>query len=271
MIKGINGNPYIGLDQYIDVQKFQELHPEICKGFALAREFAKEGTWITPGMDPKDSSYILNWKPIFQAFAEYQALPEDHPIKVQGREIFPTNFKDYKQRNLFTRYLKLTLEAYDPYVYYFLWEEGDWNHRGDTKVKTEESKFFPGVVDWVENLVKTNVFSQIGRVIFFLCDHDGISFEHRDLQANNGIMDSRHYTEHRNEFIHIRPRTKRGFYIWDPETKDKTYVNSHAAFWNDQDWHGGEVVKTQEYSLRVDGVFTDEFRKKLGIDHLKSY
>ncbi len=41
MIKGINGAPYIDLDQFIDVKGFQDLHPEICKGFALAREYAK--------------------------------------------------------------------------------------------------------------------------------------------------------------------------------------------------------------------------------------
>ena len=49
------------------------------------------------------------------------------------------------------------------------------------------------------------------------------------------------------------------------------YINSNAAFWNDQDWHGGEINKEQEYGLRIDCVFTDEFRKKLGIDHLSNY
>lgn len=271
MIRGIGGKPYIDIEPFIDIKGFRSLHPEICKGFALAREYAKEGTWLIPGIDQRDASYVINWKPIYQAFAEYQALPEDHPIKIHGADIFPTNFKDYKQRNIFTRYLKATLDAYDPYVYYFLWEEGEWDDRGDKKMKTAESKFFPGLTSWVESLVATNVFSQIGRVICFLCDHDGTPFEHRDLQSKNGIFKSNEYTNHRNEFIHLRYRTKRGFYIWDPEEKNKIYLNTHAAFWNDQDWHGGEIVKTQEYGIRIDGVFTDEFRKKLSIDHLEYY
>jgi hypothetical protein len=269
MIRGIDHKPYIALDPYLDVEGFTKLHPEICKGFALARDYAKEGTWMSPGFKFDDMSYTINWKPIYQAFEEYQKLPDTDPIKIEGQKIFPTDFKDYKQRNLFTRYLKAALGANDPYIYYFLWEEGDWDNRNAERKPTAIQEFFPGVVEWVHNLVDTNVISRIGRVIFFLCDHNGIAFEHRDLDGKNG--DEQGYTNHRNEFIHIRFRTRRGFYIWDPEKKNKHYINSNAAFWNDQDWHGGEHSNEQEYGMRVDCVFTDEFRKKIGIDHLDTY
>ena len=269
MIKGINGNPYVNLDPYLDIKGFKDLHPEICKGFALAREYAKEGTWMSPGFKFDDMSYILNWKPIYQAFAEYQALPDDHPIKVQGSEIFPTDFKDYKQRNLFTRYLKGVLGANDPYNYYFLWEEGSWDERNAERKPTEEQQYFPGVVRWVENLVNEGIIDRIGRVIFFHCDHNGHAFEHRDLDGKNG--NEQGYSNHKNEFIHIRYRTKRGFYIWDPESQNKHYINSNAAFWNDEDWHGGEHSNEVEYGLRIDCTFTPEFRKILGINHLESY
>ena len=271
MIRGIGGRPYINLDPFIDVEGFKKLHPEICRGFALARDYAKEGTWMAPGFDWKDASYIMNWKPIYKAWEEYQKLPEDHPIKIAGRDLVPKNFGDYKQRNIFTRFLKTTLDANDPYIYYFLWNEGDWNERNATRQRTEESKFFPRVVEWVENLQEQGMIDRIGRVIFFHCDHNGRAFEHRDLDANNGIHDDKQYSPHNNEFIHIRYRTKRGFYVWDPEQQNKHYVNSNAAFWNDQDWHGGEESKEIEYGLRVDCKFTKEFRIKLGIDHLEMY
>jgi hypothetical protein len=161
------------------------------------------------------------------------------------------------------------LGAKDPYIYYFLWNEGDWDNRNSERHLTEESKHFPGLVTWIKNLVDQNIISQIGRVIFFHCEHDGQPFEHRDLDGKLG--DQQGYSDHRNEFIHIRYNTKRGFYIWDPETKNKVYINSNAAFWNDQDWHGGEINREQEYGLRIDCVFTDAFRKKLGIDNLQNY
>ena len=122
MIRGIGGKPYISLDEHLDIQGFKKLHPEICRGFALAREYAKEGTWMSPGFNIKDMSYTLNWKPIYQALEEYKALPADHPIRLNGDDLY-ANIKDYKTRNKFTRYLKAVLGAKDPYIYYFLWEE----------------------------------------------------------------------------------------------------------------------------------------------------
>jgi hypothetical protein len=271
MIRGIGGKPYINLDPFLDIEGFKNLHPEICKGFALAKDYAKEGTWMSPGFNWKDTSYIINWKPIHKAYEEFQALPDDHPIKIEGNKIFPKDFSNYRDRNIFTRYLKLTLGANDPYIYYFLWNEGDWNNRNSQRQITELQEFFPGVTSWVKNLETNKIISQIGRVIFFHCDHNGRAFEHRDLDAKNGIYEKNFYTPHRNEFIHIRYRTKRGFYIWDPDSENKIYINSHSAFWNDQDWHGGEESKEIEYGLRIDCKFTDEFRKRLSIDHLENY
>jgi hypothetical protein len=271
MIRGIGGKPYISLDEHLDVKGFIDLHPEICRGFALARDYAKEGTWMKPGFDWKDASYAIHWKPIYKAVEEYLALPKDHPIRVNGDDLYLADLSNFKNRNTFTRYLKMTMGASDPYTYYFLWEQGNWNQRNAVRQPTEESQYFPGVVRWVNGLVEQNIISQIGRVLFFHCDHNGLGFEHRDLDADNGVFSKDSYTAHNNEFIHIRYRTKRGFYIWDPNTQNKHYVNSHAGFWNDQDWHGGDSIDEQDYALRVDCVFTDEFRKKLSIDHLEHY
>ena len=152
----------------------------------------------------------------------YKDLPENDPIKISGKELFPKDFKDYKQRNLFTRYLKSALGANDPYIYYFLWEEGNWDIRDSQRKKTEESKYFPNVVKWVENLVQQNIISHIGRVIFFHCEHDGKAFEHRDMYAIPG--ETQDYKDNPNEFIHVRNNTKRGFYLWDPEKRSKTYL-----------------------------------------------
>jgi hypothetical protein len=267
-IKGINNLPYIDMEPYLDMETFDNLQPEIIKGFAQSRMFAKEGTWMSPGFTFEDMSYVHNWKPIYQAMEEFNSLPDSDPIKQAGMSLMPKDFKNFQERNVFTRYLKMSLEAYDPYIYYFLWEEGDWDDRPGERQLTEESKFFPSVVEWVLTLKSNGIFDHIGRVMFFHCEHDGIPFEHRDLDARNGMNQT---FPHRNEFIHLRPNTRNQFYLWDPETKNKCSINTRAAWWNDQDWHGGNRVMTQTYSLRIDGKFTEEFRKKLGIDHLESY
>ena len=266
-IHGINNHPYLNMEPYLDMDKFEKLQPEIMSGFALARDCAKEGTWMTPGFTFDNMSYIVNWKPIYKAMEEFMSLPDDDPIKQHGMKLMPSDFKNFHQRNKFTRYLKMAMGAYDPYIYYYLWEEGSWDDRTAPRKLTPEAEHFPNVVKWVESLVG-NVFEDIGRVIFFHCEADGIPFEHRDLDAKNGMDQT---FPHRNEFIHIRPNTKKAFYLWDPETKNKTYLNTRAAWWNDQDWHGGERIMEQSYSLRIDGKFTEEFRKTLGIAHLESY
>lgn len=267
MIKGINNVAYFDMAKYLDMASFDKLQPEIISGFALARENAKEGTWMTPGFTFDDMSYRVSWRPIYEAMQEFMALPDGDPIKQGGMMLMPTDFKNFKERNIFTRYLKMALGAYDPYIYYYLWEEGSWDDRTAPRKLTPEAEHFPNVVRWVESLVGT-VFEDIGRVIFFHCEADGIPFEHRDLDAKNGINVVK---PHRNEFIHVRPNTKKAFYLWDPETKDKTYLNTRAAWWNDQDWHGGERIMEQSYSLRIDGKFTAKFRKQLGVDHIDTY
>jgi hypothetical protein len=267
MLIGINGNPYYNMEPYIDMDQFDKLQPEILTGFALARESAKEGTWMAPGFTYEDMSYQPYWTPIFKAMEQFMVLPDTDPIKIAGMKLMPGDFKNFKERNLFTRYLKMAMGAYDPYIYYFLWEEGSWDDRTAPRTLTSEAEYFPNVVKWVESMVGT-IFEDIGRVIFFHCEADGIPFEHRDLDAKNGMNIVK---PHRNEFIHIRPNTKKAFYLWDPKTKNKTYLNTRAAWWNDVDWHGGERIMEQSYSLRIDGKFTEEFRAKLGINHLDSY
>jgi len=266
MIRGINNKPYFDMEAYIDMDTFDTLQPEIYRGFAEAREFAKEGTWMTPGFTFENMSYQLSWKPIYQSIQDFLALPDDDPIKQGGIDLY-RDFDNFEIRNKFTRYVKMAMGGYDPYIYYFLWEQGSWDDRTAPRKLTPEAKYFPNVVNWVEKMTGS-IFTDIGRVIFFHCEADGIPFEHRDLDAKNGINVVK---PHRNEFIHIRPNTKKAFYIWDPEKKNKIYINTRAAWWNDTDWHGGERIMEQSYALRIDGTFTDEFRKKLGISNLEYY
>jgi len=266
MLIGINGNSYYDMEPYLDMATFDALQPEILTGFALARDQAKEGTWMAPGFTFEKMSYQPNWKPIYQAMNEFMALP-DGPLKQAGLELMPKDFKNFQERNKFTRFLKMAMGAYDPYIYYYLWEEGSWDDRTAPRKLTPEAVYFPETVKWVESLVGT-IFEEIGRVIFFHCEADGIPFEHRDLDAKNGMNQT---FPHRNEFIHIRPNTKKAFYLWDPDAKNKTYLNTRAAWWNDQDWHGGERIMEQSYGLRIDGKFTEEFRTELGIGHLDVY
>jgi hypothetical protein len=146
MINGINGNTYIDMSLYVEMDEFDKLQPEILAGFALAREYAKEGTWMKPGFTFDDMSYKLSWKPIYQSMDEFMELPKDDPIYRAGMALMPKDFKNFQERNVFTRYLKMAMGAYDPYIYYYLWEEGSWDDRTAARKLTPEAEYFPNVV-----------------------------------------------------------------------------------------------------------------------------
>ncbi len=260
MIRGINNKPFINLDPFIDIDAFSSLHHKICRGIVMSVD-KKEGNIVEPG--GFDDAYEFHAKPVFMALQEYHALPEDHEIRVIGREI-----GEYQNRDKFVLYLKLVLGAYDPYQFIFLkTEEGGWATRFEDKEWTKDSEQFPELVTWINNLVTTNVFKSLGRIIIFKAEHDCQMFMHRDLI----LPEETGYFDHKHEFIHLRANLDKPFYMWDPDTNIVHTVNSRATFFNDQDWHSGGKSNKQTYSIRIDGEFTDTFRELIGINHLSHY
>jgi hypothetical protein len=258
MIRGINSQPYLNLDSHIDIDSFKKLHYKICKGLVLSK-YKKEGNLVKPG--GCEQALDQGFKPFFLVIEEYHALPNDHEIKVIGREL-----GELKNRDQFLLFLKLAMGAYDPYQFVFLkTEDGGWETRFEEKTWTPDAELFPELVEWLKTLEGT-VFTHLGRIIFFKAEHDCLMPMHRDL-----ILPEEHdYFDHRHEFLHLRSNLDKPFYIWDGDDT-KVLVESHATFFNDQDWHAGGRVNKQTYSLRVDGVFTEDFRNKIGIGHLAYY
>lgn len=249
MIKGIQGKPYIDLSSLIDHSTFTRLHPDICRGFALGRDDAAVGSLDVPDGFMNLDVYQDSFVPLSKAYKTFLSLPEDHPIRQYGQGL--------NEADLAT-YIKFALRGYDLYSFQFLIDFKDgWRTSDPLHGITSSAKYFPSVVKWIEFLVKTNVFSHIGRAGFFIQEAGGISFEHKDPSVDP------EYPEVLSEFIHIRPNLNRPFYIRDKDTNEKHYINSCIGYWNDQDWHGGDSVLQPSYSFRVDGVFTDEFRKKV--------
>lgn len=258
MIRGINSLPYIDLDNHIDMHGFSALHYEMCKGIVMA-DHKKEGNMVKPAAVEQ---YKFEFKPLFKALEEYHALPDNHEIKKIGLEI-----GEYKNRDKFMLFLKLAMGAYDPYQFIFLkTEDGGWETRFEEKAWTADIKYFPNVKTWIEQQLQDKVFKTIGRIIIFKAEHDCLMPMHRDLLE--GESD---YYPHRHEFIHLRPNLDKPFYIQDPEKNTAVPVKSRACFFNDLDWHAGGRVNKQTYSMRIDGVFSDCFRKQIDIAHIENY
>lgn len=249
MIKGINGKPYVDLSNLIDHNSFLKLHPEICRGFAIASDQAAIGNLDVPDGFMNLKVYNDAFIPLHKAYEEYLNLPTDHPIKTYGQNLDDPELAIY---------LKFALKSFDLYSYHFPIDfTAGWRKSNPLHGIQPCSGYFPKVIEWVNGLVDQNVFSHIGRAAFFLQEAGGISFEHKDPSVDP------EFPEVLSEFIHIRPNLNRPFYVRDNTTLEKHYINTCIGYWNDQDFHGGDPVMEPSYAFRVDGIFTDEFRKKI--------
>lgn len=237
-ITGINNQPYLDLKDYIDLQSYDNLHSEICRGFVKANHLIINGSQvinngsINPG----------NFKPLYDAYKELQALPNNDPLKQAAHGL------DYNQ---LTTYLKYAFGGYDLYSRYVLFEDCT-----DKIILGEVAEYFPNVIQWIKDL-EGPVFRTIQGATFFLLEAGGVPFEHHDPATT---AESLKWVP---EFIHIKTDLDRPFYLKDSVSKEKTYINTRVSWWNERDWHGGEPILRPTYTFRIDGLFTDEFKKRI--------
>lgn len=250
-MQGINKLPYINCEKFIDIKNLKNMNLEICSGIALSE--IKAGTY-GPGVIEEEK------------FNNFLKIKSKMLTDVSANS-YRWKSMDHNQQNIFS---KLYFGLYNPSTVVYLREskpnvnplyayvnKHDENYYGWTK----NIDLFPNLKIWLDNL-KGNIFKTYGRILFFIHEHDCELLKHRD-----GIM----YQPHKNEFLWLNPMDIKKFYIFDEEKNIKHYVESSAAFFNDLDVHGGDKNNNMTWSLRIDGIFTEKFRKKIKIDKLNYY
>ena len=237
-ITGIRNRPYFDLKDHIDLQSYDNLHSEICRGFVKASHLIINGSQII-----NDGSINPgNFKPLYEAYKDFQSLPYSDPLKQAAQGL------DYNQ---LTTYLKYAFGGYDLYSRYVLFEECK-----EEIILGEIAEYFPNVIKWIKDL-KGPIFQTIQGASFFLLEAGGIPYEHRDPATSEESLKCT------PEFLHIKTDLDRPFYLIDPATREKTYITTRASWWNERDWHGGEPILRPTYNFRIDGVFTNEFKERL--------
>ena len=239
-----NSQLFIDLEKHIDLTEWDNLKPEICRGIATAKDLAWDGIHFTYGViRPLAQGITVN--PLWHVVKTWKELPEDNPLKLAGRDL---------NHNQLTEYLKYSFGAYDFYCVYPV--------VGEENVLGECSKHFPGLVKWIQSLVDSGIFESLYQVNLITVDSGGIPWEHSDpatLETSSSTL---------SEFIHIKTDCDRPFYIIDPDTNERVFMNTRAAWWNETVWHGGLPIQRPTYTLRINGIFTDEFRTKIGAKNI---
>ncbi len=247
----INGQYWINTDQFIDIERLKSIELDIIKGICMTvphhHKIAVYGFTVLEKPNWASVDHLLHH------------VYKDKYAKTYN-ELW-TEIKDITQRmeavKLFT---KLAFGVYSGGVNVVLRRESDYtlkNHSQHCK-DTVASLCFPSLMSYLDSLP----FSEVGRAVIFLNDHDLGTPIHTDGFPGG---------KHTNDFLWLSTNLSKKFFIYDKTTCTKHYVASHSAFFNEHDWHGSDGVSEMNFSIRVDGVFTPEFKDQLGISHLTDY
>jgi hypothetical protein len=115
---------------------------------------------------------------------------------------------------------------------------------------TPEAEEFSELMDFIATLP----FEAMGRILVIYDDAGTEVPAHRDhLDAD--IC---------HEFVWFRTNLRKPFYVLNHVTGEKLYVQSYSAWFDTvNQFHGADAGEGLTFSIRVDGRFTDEFRKQI--------
>lgn len=120
--------------------------------------------------------------------------------------------------------------------------------RTDLWRRTEDAELFSELMSFIDTLP----FDGTGRIIIMYDDSGRPVSAHRD-------HDSAHLC---HEFIWFRTNFDKPFFMLNPESGEKLYVRSHAAWFDTvNQYHGADGTGGLSFSIRVDGRFNADFRR----------
>ncbi|HVF95311.1 MAG TPA: hypothetical protein VM900_13440 [Sphingomonas sp.] len=117
-----------------------------------------------------------------------------------------------------------------------------------------EAQAFAPLMDFIATLP----FAATGRILI-MYDGDGRAVSaHKDHDS----------AELCHEFIWLRTNRSKPFYMLDPATGERAYVEGYAAWFDTvNQFHGADASGKLSFSIRVDGVFSDSFRSRIPFPH----
>ncbi len=281
----LNGKPFITLDNYLPIEKMLSLKHEWEFLLSSNQHNIRTGVWNAGGHSPEDyanTPAIHREKGLL--YYVYRKANEERKTDLELDKHL-SHFEKVGDQHGLSRYLKLRYKAFDPYnvlnirkttgpfyaadAYTFTDKEWDMYHWVDYIDQ------FPNLKNFIENDLPLD---RIGVVTVFYNEHFVPQCYHRDFNYFPYEMGNKPESfPHRQELIWFRFELDRPFYLFDidetsGEVKEKVAVEGHSAFFNHHNWHGSfDTYPNSSITVKVEGRFTDEFRKQIGIDNLEYY
>lgn len=122
----------------------------------------------------------------------------------------------------------------------------------DVWIRTPLADEFEQLIEFVDTLP----FESTSRILIIYDDAETFVPAHTD-HLNSDVC---------HEFVWFRTNLRKPFYMLNAASGERNYVSSYSA-WFDcvNQFHGTDPVKGLSFSMRVDGLFTAEFRQQIPI------
>jgi hypothetical protein len=272
----INGQQFITLDTHIDIKKILDLKDDLNFLFSSRLEKARTGTFHTGGMDPNNIPNVFR-----ENDSLYLTLKRANVERKTDKDLDNklSHFEEKQDKAGLVRYLKLRYRAYDPYNVMQIRSTNLELYAADgltfTDTEWDSYSWMDGVDPKIIEVIESLPFEKLGTITLFVNEHYTPLGYHRDfnfLPAEKGNMPNTF--PHRQEMLWVRFDLDRPFYLIDingDEVK-QTAVEGYSAFYNHHNWHGNFTgIPFSSLTMKIEGAFTQEFRKKIGVDNLDFY
>jgi hypothetical protein len=266
-VRGIWGQPFVSLDQHLDLSPLAEIHEEICLALTQVPVDYTGGSHRSMGIVPpsRAAEVHVDYGEVIRglddgAFGVFRSLADD-PSSIDASARITMEFGEEREHALSRRqmlWLKLRHGVYFPWkVYVEMIPNRLWTEKSSAEGKdfTRLARtFFPKTVAFAKSLP----FESIGRCnIMGLEGHDHGTV-HRD---GDPADDAEGHAP--DQFVAFCPAGNKRLFLWDEGARRKTYVNGRAYWFNDHDYHGVDADPFFRYSVRVDGVFKASFLERI--------
>lgn len=239
-----NNELILDMSHLFSAQTLVELDREIVVGLACSKNiFHSVGKELSRG-DAELGLYDHSYKDVGLAEHELEAWETESMQSMTFAE---------RQR-----YLRFAKGAYHPWaVCLALTTNSSWSHKMSPKDKvvTDEARsMFKRTIDVIYSLP---IFESIGRICIFGVDPSQHVTCHRDENPEKWPVN--------DELLMVSPRGNKKFYVYDPEKKQRHYISSdvRSYIFHDLNFHGVDPLPYFTYTIRIDGLYTDEFRSSL--------
>jgi hypothetical protein len=251
------GKHFINFDKYISIDSLMSMKPRI------SAFIANNGVHLKPVKYPNGCLLNRSMQGVTDLQKQFETNPDQHhDAEFRKNCIANDTFGSYimyEDENVVQGSYSLNLRYTLDYK----------NKQKSSACRSIDSdQDFEFFYEWLD---QQNIFSDYGRVNFFVT-HQGSKTEiHRDYinpgsdrsQLTTDQFDYISNSTEPEQFILINFSTRKQFFLYNPDHTKKYPVTGICNWFDSSNFHGTEVVTQSAYSLRIDGIFSDKFYNQI--------